>query len=402
VRRGLALSFLLALAACATQAPPAGPAWPSSQEPAALAIDFPNSATQQRRLLAAAHQAGDAAAVRAGLQRVAALGYAPSAATLDLLAVHVPEPEMAALRIRFESNRARVEASRLLVSVPAEYRLVEGLAWDARRSRLFAATVVDRALLVGEPLGWVIVEGVDGGSLFGLAIDERRQLLWIGSGRVDQTPQPQTAFRGLIALDLNSLVVAHRIPAPGAGSPADIAVGPDGTIYASDPASGAVYRARPEDTALSILVPAGRLGNPQGIVPTPDGRGLYVSDYERGIAIVSLADGSITRLTSDAATMLDGIDGLVAWRGGLIAIQNGVNPRRILHLTLSRDGNRITGARVLESNNAQWGEPTLGVVRGAEFLYVADAQWERYGPGGAARGEGPARPTPIRLLRPGN
>jgi hypothetical protein len=396
------LSFLLALGACATPIPLAGPAWPSSQEPAALAIDFPNSATQQRRLLAAAHRAGDAAAVRAGLQHLAALGYAPSAATLDLLAAHVPEPEMAARRIRFESNRARVEASRLLVSAPAEYRLVEGLAWDARRNRLFVATVVDRALLVGEPLGWVKVEGIDAGSLFGLAIDEQRQLLWIGSGRVDQTPEPQTAFRGLIALDLNSLMVAYRIPAPGTGSPADIAVGPDGTVYASDPASGAVYRARPEDRALSILVPAGRLGNPQGIVPTADGRRLYVSDYERGIAIVSLADGSITRLTSDAVTMLDGIDGLVAWRGGLIAIQNGVNPRRIVRLTLSRDGNRIAGVRVLESNNAQWGEPTLGIVREAEFLYVADAQWERYGAGGAAQGEGPARPTPIRLLRPGD
>lgn len=402
MRRGLALAFLPALAACATVAPPAGPAWPIGQDAAALAISFPNSATQQRRLLAAAHQAGDAVVVRAGLGRLATLGYAPSAATLDLLAAHVPQPEMAALRLRFESNRARVQASRLMASVPAEYRLVEGLAWDARRNRLFAATVVDRALLLSEPLGWVKVEGVGGGSLFGLAIDERRQLLWIGSGRVGQTPQPETAFRGLIALDLNSLMVAYRIPAPGEGSPADIAVGPDGTVYASDPASGAVYRARPEDTALSILVPAGRLGNPQGIVPAADGRRLYVSDYERGIAIVGLADGSISRLESDVSTMLDGIDGLVAWRGGLIAIQNGVNPRRIIRLTLSRDGNRIASVRTLESNNAEWGEPTLGLVRGTDFLYVADAQWERYGAGGAPQGEGPARPTPIRLLRPGN
>jgi hypothetical protein len=396
------LPFLLALGACATPVPPAGPAWDLTRNNAELALDFPNSATQQRRLLTAAHQAGDAAGVRAAFARLAALGYAPGPATLDLLAVHVPEAEMAALRLLFDANRARVEASRLFATVPAEHRLVEGIAWDARTSRLFAATVVDRALLVREPLGWVKVEGIDAGSLFGLAIDERRQLLWMASGRVEQTPEGETAFRGLIALDLNSLMVAHRIPAPGEGSPADIAVGPDGTVYASDPASGAVYRARSGDAALSILIPAGRLRNPQGIVPAADGRRLYLSDYIQGIAIVNLADGAVARLESHAVTMLDGIDGLVAWRGGLIAIQNGVNPHRILRLTLSRDGNRIAGVRVLESNNAQWGEPTLGIVRGAEFLYVADAQWERYGPGGAARGEGPARPTPIRLLRPGN
>jgi hypothetical protein len=97
--------------------------------------------------------------------------------------------------------------------------------------------------------------------------------------------------------------------------------------------------------------------------------------------------------------MLDGIDGLVPWRGGLIAVQNGTNPRRILHLILSEDGRRITDMRILESSHPEWGEPTLGFVRGDEFIYVADAQWERYGTGGALVGEGATRPTAIRELR---
>jgi sugar lactone lactonase YvrE len=284
--------------------------------------------------------------------------------------------------------------------VPAEHRLVEGIAWDSETNRLFAATVVSRALLVREPLGWVKVEGLDAGSLFGLAIDRRRDLLWLASGRVEQTPSPETAFRGLIAVDLNSLMPARRLPAPDDGSPADIAVGADGTVYASDPVSGAVYRARPGDAALGVLVPPGRLRSPQGLVPAADGRRLYVSDYTRGIAIVSLADGSVTRLEADVATMLDGIDGLTAWRGGLIAIQNGTGPRRILFLTLSRDGRRIRRVRVLESNHEEWGEPTLGFVRGDQFLYVADAQWERYGAGGVPADAEPPRPTAIRFLRP--
>jgi hypothetical protein len=100
--------------------------------------------------------------------------------------------------------------------------------------------------------------------------------------------------------------------------------------------------------------------------------------------------------------MLDGIDGLYPWRGGLIAVQNGTNPRRILWLTLSPDGDRIAGVRVLESNHPDWGEPTLGTVRRNDFLYVADAQWERYGEGGAVQGAWPVRATAIRLLRPPN
>jgi hypothetical protein len=404
VRRGrVALALLLLLAGCAAPAAQRGPAWPAhAEDPAGLAAQFPDSASVLRRLLGTSHQAGDDAAVRAGLARLAASGYAPSQATIDQLAAQVPAAEMAALRLRFAANRARVQASRLFATVPAEHRLVEGIAWDARGSRLFAATVVSRALLVRDARGWRAVEGLDAGSLFGLAVDRRRRLLWLASGVVDQTPSPETAFRGLIAVDLVTLRPVRRVPVTGLGSPADIAVAADGTVYASDPNSGAIYRARPGDAALQVLVPPGRLRSPQGLVPAADGRRLYVSDYGYGLAMVSLADGAVSRLESDAGTMLDGIDGLVGTRGGLIAIQNGTSPRRILLLTLSRDGNRIAGARVLESSHADWGDPTLGALRGDDFLYVADAQWERYGAGGAAEGEGGQRPTAIRLLRPAN
>jgi hypothetical protein len=403
VRRGLAALALLLLAGCAVPLAQRGPAWPAfAEDPAGLAAQFPDSASVLRRLLAGAHQAGDSAAVRAGVARLAASGYAPSQATIDLLATHVPEAEMAALRLRFAANGARVQASRLFATVPAAHRLVEGIAWDARGGRLFAATVVSRALLVHDAQGWRALDGLEAGSLFGLAVDERRRLLWLGSGVVEQTPSPDTAFRGLIAVDLSTLRPVRRVPVEGPGSPADIVAAADGTVYASDPNSGAIYRARPGDAVLQVLVPAGRLRSPQGLVPAADGRRLYVSDYGYGLAMVSLADGAVTRLESDAGTMLDGIDGLVGFRGGLIAIQNGTSPRRILFLTLSRDGNRIAAARILESGNPDWGEPTLGALHGGDFLYVADAQWERYGPAGALQGEGAQRPTPIRLLHPAN
>lgn len=400
MRRGVAATLLLGLAACAPSTPASAPAWPPPTAEMNLLVEqFPNSASLVRQLMTAAHESGNSAVVRSGLHRLAALGYAPTAATLDLLERHFPESGMAPLRLRFDANRAAVQASRLFASVPAEHRLVEGIAWDAPRGRLFAATVVSRALLVREPLGWVKVEGLESGSLLGLAIDARRELLWMASARLEQTPSPETAFRGLIALDLNSLMPARRLAAPGEGSPGDIVAAADGTVYASDPLSGAIYRAGPQDNALSMLVPPGRLRSPQGLVPTADGRRLYVSDYARGLAIVDLADGSVGRLESEVETMLDGIDGLHAFEGGLIAVQNGTNPRRILLLTLNRAGTRITAVRVLESNHPEWGEPTLGFVRGGEFVYVADAQWERYGAGGAAQGEEPARPTAIRVVR---
>ncbi len=334
--------------------------------------------------------------MRGGLGVLLDLGYAPSVQTLDTLSRHVPPEVMADLRLCFDANRAVVASSRLFATVPQSGRLIEGIAWDGFRRRLYASSVVGRELLYAEGNSWRAVPRFNPGSLFGLAIDEPRRLIWVASGVVEQTPSPETAFRGLIALDLNDLHEVYRIASPDGGSPADIAVAADGTVYAADPARGAIWRLGLGDSGATMLVPPGILRNPQGMVPSADRRRLYVSDYEYGLAVVDLNDGSVSRLDSDVLTMLDGIDGLIGWRGGFLAIQNGTNPHRILHLTLSRDGRSISAVRVIESNHPEWGEPTLGVVLRGSLLYVADAQWDRYGPGGTVTGEEPTRPTAIR------
>jgi len=364
----------------------------------ALAERFPESAALLRRVIAASLEPGSEARLRAALERLAAMGYALSPASLQAIAARLPGAEGPALVARFEANRVLAGNSRLLHAVPTERRLIEGVAWDAPRRRLFASSVAGRELLVHEAGAWRVVPGVEAGSLFGLAIDPRRQLLWLTSGVVEQTPGPDTAYRGLIALDLRSLRVVRRVPAPAGGSPGDLVIATDGTIYASDPQNGAVYRARPGAAALDTLVAPGTMRSPQGLALSRDGRRLYVADYGYGLAVIDPASGRIGRVAAQSPTMLDGIDGLIADGGTLIAIQNGVNPRRIVRLHLSRDGLAIARVEVLERGTPEWGEPTLGTLVNGSLVYVADAQWERFGAGGAVTGEGPLRPTAIRIL----
>jgi hypothetical protein len=95
--------------------------------------------------------------------------------------------------------------------------------------------------------------------------------------------------------------------------------------------------------------------------------------------------------------MLEGIDGLVRSGRELIAIQNGTRPVRIIAIGLDLDGLRVGDIRVIEQVGEGWGEPTLGALVNGGLAYVADAQWERYGPGGVLTDGGAARPTAIRL-----
>jgi hypothetical protein len=81
--------------------------------------------------------------------------------------------------------------------------------------------------------------------------------------------------------------------------------------------------------------------------------------------------------------MLDGIDGLAAHGRDLIAFQTAYFPARIARLRLSGDGLRVERLDVLERANPDWGEITVGAVAGDELLYVANAQWDHYGEGGA-------------------
>ena len=402
--KAIAVAVLLCLlgTACAEPLPPLseGMEWKRFEDRGLPTRNFPFSTFVLRRHLREAHEQGDSAEVAATLQQLVRIGYVPTDATLHQLKNHLSEAELSALTARFAARLSPVASSRVVDTIPAEHRLVEGIVWDARGKRLFASTVVGRSLLVRKQEGWRKVGGLDTGSLFGLAIDRRRNLLWAASGRVEQTPSPETAFRGLIAVDLRTLREVRRLPAPEGGSPGDIAVGPDGAVYASDPLSGAVYKANPGDAALSVLVPAGQLHNPQGLAFGPDERRLFVSDYVQGLALINLSDGKLLSVGPGAGTMLDGIDGLFTFEHGLVAIQNGTRPRRILFLVIHASGDWITYAKVLERNHPDWGEPTLGTVRGGAFLYIADAQWDRFGQGGAPAGDRSPAATEIRLVRP--
>ena len=299
-----------------------------------------------------------------------------------------------------KGNGRPVGASSIYATVGPQHRLIEGVAWDGRNQRLYVSSVVDRALLLLNDGIWQPVPGIDGGALTGLAIDEARRILWIGSGRLEEVPNSDTAFIGLIGYDLDRRQVVRRVPGLAeAKTLSDLGIAPDGTVYISDTIGGGIYRLRPGATTMEVAVPVGMFRNPQGIAVHPTGKHLYLSDYPFGIAIVNLRDSRIRRLTADRPMMLDGIDGLYWKDGALIGIQNGTSPRRIVRIRLDAAGERATGIDVIEANNPEWGEPTLGQIVGDDLLYVSDPQWDRFGPNGTLQMDGPLRPNRIRRVR---
>ncbi|MDF7773872.1 hypothetical protein P1X14_01325 [Sphingomonas sp. AOB5] len=406
-RIATSVAAALMLQACATNPP-------MTSTPAAAP---PHSSSTARQQISEALESGDRAQVTRGVIDLAAMGGALSDASFDRVTPLLdpatlgdprawyglqPSAGLAQLRSRFHDN-ALVEmppAADLVATVPAEYRLVEGIAWDAARKRLFVSTVIDGRLAYLENGAWHEVQiASPRGGLFGMSVDRKRRLLWIATGVLDQVAVTGERMTGLIAVDLDTLKVVRRVPVtdPKPGMVGDLTVAPDGTVFASNSVSGAIHRCRPGCTELEALVPAGRFNSPQGLALSPRGDRLYVADYDSGLWMVDTTTGAVSPFRVAQPIMLDGIDGLIAAQtgGALIAIQNGTRPRRILKLYPSSHRGPDTQVTVLRRLSPEGPEPTLGTLVGGYLYYVGDAQWERYGPAGAIKDGQPARGTPI-------
>lgn len=409
--RGLAatLALLLAVPLCAEE-PPTWRAVDATIGQIAdvagfeqLARDFPDSTSVRLRLVKAQLEAGEGEGALISLRWLARAGHVFGDRAKQQIPNLIGSAYAGEARAILAGIALMIGNSDVFDTVPAEGGLVESVSILADGAGAAAISVSGRTLFVFDlarasdrPPAWEEIRVLRANALAGIVKDPGRRTLWVASSNIAGSPQDAELFEGLIGLEGGFDKFRH-IPAPAGVTVADLAAGPDGTVYASDPKGGEVYRARPGAAALEVLVEPGTFRSPQGLAVSAEGARLYVSDYRYGLAVVELASGAVTRLASDVPAALDGVDGLWLHKGELIAIQNGTSPMRISAFTLSEDGTRITAHRVLEQAHPEWTEPLGGSIANDALYYVATGQWDRYDKGVLREGMA-AIPTVIRRL----
>ena len=364
-----------------------------------LGEDFPNSSSVRLRLLNA-HIAAEQWPAALGMgERLVAEGYAFSPAAREYLTGIVQTGVIPGWLGLAERNGEPVTASDVAAEISDGALLPEAVLYDPANDRLLVTTIVSRGLFVRDGQeDWRQVPIAGAGSLGGIALDERRGLVWLGSGVVDPTPEPETAFRGMIAVDRSTLEVRRRVAVPADATISDIAVGPDGTVYGSDPIGGGVWTATLTDTAMTPLIAPGTFRSPQGLAVRPDGRSLFVSDYRYGLAVVTLPSRQVYRVQSEVPALLDGVDGLWLHGNELVVVQNGLSPHRIVAFELGGGIGTIIGQRVLEAANPGWTEPLGGAITAGALYYIGNGSWDLFGEGGALNEGAELRQTQVRRL----
>jgi hypothetical protein len=149
-------------------------------------------------------------------------------------------------------------------------------------------------------------------------------------------------------------------------------------VFISDSKNNIIWKVNEKTNGLETFFTSPNFWNIQGIAFSPDEKYLFIADYIKGLFRLTIANLELVQLTNTTNASLKGIDGLYYYRGNLVAIQNGVVPARVTRYSLNKEMTSITQLNYIDRAHPAFNEPTLGVLVGSSFYYIANSQWGSY------------------------
>lgn len=353
---------------------------------AALALR-PDSPRYLRQLAALSALTGNASAAIRYLERLAALGVSADVERDRDFAALQGTPEFRRVLAALAANRAPQGAAEVLAELPGRTGLVEGIAFRERTGEFFLGDVHHRCVWRRDASGKIerfSAEDEELLGVFGLALDETRGLLWAATTALPEMEGFTAALEGQAALAAFSLATSELVRVvhvPVDGRPhglGDLTVAPDGTVYATDSKSPVIWKLAPGAEELQVVADAPVFASLQGLVL--EDRILLVADHAHGLFTVALDSGDIRAVPPPSGTTLVGLDGLVAIPGGVVAVQNGVEPQRLLRLGFAPGFSALTRLQVLAAGQPHLTDLALITLVKDQPTVIAGAGWENYDP----------------------
>ncbi|MDH4108882.1 MAG: SMP-30/gluconolactonase/LRE family protein [Gammaproteobacteria bacterium] len=302
----------------------------------------------------------------------------------DLESLHERD-DFRALVAKLEAGIAPVSNSHPRYTLQALGVMPEGIAADPATGRLFFGSMRSGDIFVLDPDNqlsrFATVEHSGRRAAVGMAVDTRRGLLWstgtsffMNEDFDEEAPAPS----GLFSFDLaTGDLRGHYFTADDGLGVNDVAISPSGEVWST----GAALRRLDEATGrLEPVAVEPPVFGSNGIAFTPDGGTLFVSSYPVGLVAIDVSSGRSRVLDSPADAPLYGVDGLYWYDGDLVAVQNGVQPWRLLRLRLNEDRTAVASVRVIEFANPAL-TPMTGAILDGEIHYIGRAPAPESPPG---------------------
>ena len=246
--------------------------------------------------------------------------------------------------------------------------------------------IVYRALAgsrTAEP--WIVPNAQNGlTSLFGVLADDARGLLWVCNNPPFGGPPPPGASVSLRAFDLETgaLSGVYAFPAGGPAICNDIAVGPDGTTFATDTAGGRIFALAPRANELALFAADPELVGIDGIAFSGDGT-MYINNVRRHtVQRVDRSGGAYAGLTTLALSEpVNGPDALRPVSGNRFLQAEGPG-NRVTYVDIEGDRATIVPVRTgLDSSPGVTHVGRTGYATEGKINYLFDPALRDQDPG---------------------
>jgi len=318
------------------------------------------------------------------LSRVARMGLVYAAERDEDFASLKGSREFAEVVALFQKNRAPIGDAAQAFTVHEKGLVPESVAYDPATKNFYLSSVYRRKVLRVGPKGETTEfaterEGL--WSVMGMKVDAARRLLWVCTAAQPQMANYDARERGrsgLFKFDLRTGKLAGKYMLPADSKQhwlGDLAINSRGDVYTTDSVTPALYVLRHNAQSLEAVLEGEPFVSPQGLDFDAGEKRLFVADYAKGVFVIDLRTKRYVPLAPAPDSTMLGIDGLYFYRGRLVAVQNGVNPQRVVRLDLSKDLRRVERFETVAANLPVFDEPTLGVMVGDSFYFIANSQW---------------------------
>jgi SMP-30/gluconolaconase/LRE-like protein len=319
-------------------------------------------------------QAGDARASVDALEKVVQLGegFLPARDGFERV---WNDDRFRATRARLEAKLARLDYAPTAFELEDRLVIPEGIAYDAPSKTFFVGSIAQhRILRVNEMQNVSEFAGSESklDAVLGLAVDAPRRILYAVSTTAVTRAGEARPRNTVVAFEIDTHRQLRRYDIPDAKQLNDVAVAPGGRVFVSDSSSGAVYELPVKTPAAArVVLPAGQFRGTNGLAVSADAKRLYIA-HSTGLGVIDIDSGVAQRVVNDTRENIAAIDGLYAWQGQLIGVENVTNPGRVVLITLSPDGGRVTKVQtMLSHHHTALYEPTTGAVTPNGFFLLA-------------------------------
>ena len=264
-----------------------------------------------------------------------------------------------------------VAAARFAFLTEEKDLIPEGLAYDQKQNLFYLSSLNRKKIVKIDPEGRVS----------DLVPTDRYRLLPVLGIRLD--PADGTVWADafedagrteLLHFDSAGKLLGRYSPKDGAKHGFnDLVVHKSGDVIITDSLNSKVFRFVPRTQTFTALSVHRVLFYPNGIALADDDQTVYVADA-LGIVKIDLHNGESRDVDPGPRNTLAQADGLYWHKGSLIAVQNGIGSPRVAAFKLSKDGNRVTQATVLENHTQFTVLPTTGAIHGNDFYFIANSQ----------------------------